>query len=116
MGCPTNASGIVAIQGTLERTAIRKLPRRKTAAAKPAKRPMATLAWRDFKKIWVSSTSENHHQSVIREDIFVKKKNIKNATAKNTQEKIRVALIKNRLFLSWPVLIDDGSQHQDASF
>ena len=110
MGCPTKASGIVAIQGIFERTAIRKLERRKTAAMKPAQRPIATLAARDFKKIWVNWTSENHHQSVISEDIFEKKMNIKNATAKNAQEKNFVVFIrKNRPFLSWPVIIDDGS-------
>ena len=63
---------------------------------KPAEKPMITLAVRDFKKIWVNPTSENHHQSVIREDIFEKKMNIKNATAKNAQEKNFVVFIKNR--------------------
>jgi hypothetical protein len=82
----------------------------------PAVRPRTTLVLSDLMNISVNPTSENHHQSVTNATIL--EKNMKNATTipMNAKENILVITMQTQKTgtLSWPVLISDSSQLQDA--
>ena len=65
---------MVASHGILEETAARKLIRRYIEAIIETVKPSTTFAPKDLIKISVYPTSENHHQSVIKEIRVEKKK------------------------------------------
>ena len=85
-------------------------------------KPNTTFATKDVIKISVYPTSENHHQSVIKETVLEKKIKAITAIPKNAREKNLVNFIKptNLVLAGYnsclPAGRDDGSKRKDASW